>query len=304
MDKHLPSTLERYESHTQAEKYNMDNSQITDLKSKFAKDGYVIIESGLSSHTLDDAIDDLLHYFGPNREVPIHVPFSDHGRIQDAWHISQNVLAIAQSKAVDNTLQQLYNKPAQAFQTLNFHSGTAQPVHSDTIHFNCEPFGAMCGVWTALEDISEDQGPLIFYPGSHKLKEMNYLDLGLKADYSSYPAYLEKIKNLIQEHKFKPKYGLLKKGQSLIWSANLLHGGAPHHKKKLSRHSQVTHYYMGEHNAWRPSLSEQERYYFTPEVVRDVSDEPYQYPLKETEVKKRALPIRAINRLKQRFLKN
>jgi len=26
----------------------------------------------------------------------------------------------------------------------------------------------MCGVWLALEDIDADNGPLIYYPGSHR----------------------------------------------------------------------------------------------------------------------------------------
>lgn len=26
----------------------------------------------------------------------------------------------------------------------------------------------MCGVWVALEDVGPDQGPLVYYPGSHR----------------------------------------------------------------------------------------------------------------------------------------
>ena len=37
---------------------------------------------------------------------------------------------------------------------------------------------------------------------------------------------------------------ILKKGQALIWSANLLHGGGEHRDKTRTRHSQVTHYYF------------------------------------------------------------
>lgn len=276
---------------------------IAALKADFADHGYVIIDSQLAPETLDGAIDDLAKHFGHNREVPIHVPFSDYGRIQDAWHISQHVLKIALCSNVKRTVEQLYEKPSQAFQTLNFHKGTKQPIHSDTIHFNCEPFGAMCGVWTALEDISAEQGPLVFYPGSHKLAEMNYQDFGLTADAGSYETYLEKLKELIQEHGFQPKYGILKKGQSLIWQANLIHGGAPQTDGTLSRHSQVTHHYLGKPKAWRPSLSEHERHYFTPEKVRDVSGEPYHYPLKgELASKKKALAVRIFNKVKRHLM--
>ena len=31
------------------------------------------------------------------------------------------------------------------------------------------PEGFMCGVWVALEDMDMDNGPLVYYPGSHQL---------------------------------------------------------------------------------------------------------------------------------------
>ncbi|RBP48876.1 phytanoyl-CoA dioxygenase family protein [Arenicella xantha] len=255
----------------------MDGS-LQRLKADFEREGFVILDSGIDESILDATVGDLQKHFGNDRDIPVHVPYSDPWRIQDAWHINQSVLAIATAPSVLEVLQSLYQKPPQPFQTLNFYKGTQQPVHSDSIHFNSEPFGAMCGVWMALEDIGPDQGPLIYYPGSHKLAEMNYADLDLEACEASYPQYLEKIQGLINEHKFQPEYGLLKKGQCLIWSANILHGGAVQHDRELTRKSQVTHYYLGKPKAWRPVQSAAGRFYFEPEVVRDVSGESYKYP--------------------------
>lgn len=249
------------------------------LRNQYSEKGYVVVESGIDHSVLDAAITDLSPYFGDEREIPIHVPFSDYGRIQDAWHISQNVLAIALSKPINDVLSTLYQQPAKAFQTLNFQKGTKQPVHSDTIHFNSEPFAAMCGVWTALEDIGPDQGPLIYYPGSHKLPEMNYEDFGLTPNSTSYLEYLAKLEDLIHEHQFKADFGVIKKGQSLIWSANLLHGGSQVNDRSLTRHSQVTHFYIGKPKAWRPSESQYKRFYFEPDEVKDVSGQPFRYPL-------------------------
>lgn len=279
----------------------MDEKRLV-LKTDFEQNGYVVLDSGIDESVLDAAVVDLGKYFGDEREVPIHVPYADRGRIQDAWHISQNVLAIATAPTVLTALETIYGKSAQPFQTLNFYRGTQQPVHSDSIHFNSEPFGAMCGVWTALEDIGPDQGPLIYYPGSHKLPEMNYPDFGLPACEDSYPQYLEELQRLIQEHGFKPEFGLLKKGQCLIWSANILHGGSHQNDKSLTRQSQVTHYYLGQPKAWRPVQSVDERFYFEPEIVRDVSDEPYKYPLKITHVRP-TLAERVIDVIKRRVFR-
>jgi ectoine hydroxylase-related dioxygenase (phytanoyl-CoA dioxygenase family) len=36
----------------------------------------------------------------------------------------------------------------------------------------------MCGVWVALEDIDMGNGPLIYYPGSHRVPEVTMKELG------------------------------------------------------------------------------------------------------------------------------
>ncbi len=57
----------------------------------------------------------------------------------------------------------------------------------------------MCGVWVALEDIDMDCGPLVYYPGSHKLPEVTLTDIGVTADASNYPKYEDYIENLIED---------------------------------------------------------------------------------------------------------
>lgn len=252
------------------------------LKKQYIKNGYVIIDTQLDVANIDGAREDLEKYFGENREHPIHVPYADQGRIQDAWHISQNVFALAQSQRVLDVLQYLYDAPAKPFQTLNFYKGTEQAVHVDSIHFNSEPFGSMCGVWIALEDIGPDQGPLVYYPGSHELPEMNYddfdLDDGPDENYAQYVLELQKI---IDKKGYQPELGVIKKGQAVVWSANIMHGGSFQKDKSLTRHSQVTHYYIGNPKCWRPTLSSKDqRMYFTPDWVEDMSDKPYRFPVK------------------------
>ena len=54
---------------------------------------------------------------------------------------------------------------------------------------------------------------------------------------------------------FEPRVGLLKKGQALLWSSNLLHGGSPMQDPQSTRKSQVTHYYFEGCRYWTPMLS-------------------------------------------------
>jgi hypothetical protein len=248
------------------------------LKQQFLQQGYLIIDTDIDVSVLDGAREDLAPFFGDDRQDPINVPHAEPNRIQDAWYISQHVLKIAQSKQVLDVLETLYENEARPFQTINFYKGTQQPVHADSIHFNSEPFGSMCGVWVALEDIGPDQGPLIYYPGSQMLDEMNY-DFFKLASYSKYyPQYLSGLQDVIAEHGFTPEHGIIKKGQAVIWSANIIHGGSTQRDMSLTRHSQVTHYYMRGARYWRPGASIRTRNYFEPDWVRDVSGEPNRFP--------------------------
>ena len=85
------------------------------------------------------------------------------------------------------------------------------------------------------------RGPLIYYPGSHTLPILARADIGGQGTYRDYE---QQIAALIDAHGLQPEYGLLKRGQALIWTANLIHGGSPRRNPALTRRSQVTHYYF------------------------------------------------------------
>ena len=228
----------------------------------FARDGYVVFDAALPEGAIDRVVDDLDRLVGtPGRQYR-------EGRVQDAWRISDAIRTVAVTPTVLDALQQLYGDPPLPFQTLNFPRGTEQRAHADSIHFNSEPFGRMCGVWVALEDIGPDQGPLFYYPGSQRLPELNFPELGLTPiSYRNYPAYEDAIAAQIEVHGFAPAHGLLKRGQALVWAANLLHGGSHQNDKSLGRRSQVTHYYFPRCRYWRPGASKRIRAYFEPEWI-------------------------------------
>ncbi len=172
-------------------------------------------------------------------------------RFQDAWlHYNfESVKKIACHPEILEALKNMFGREPFPFQTLNFPVGSEQPYHSDSLHFNSDPIGFMCGVWVALEDISSDSGPLIYYPGSHRLPYMNGEKLNLKLEdvkKTKFPQtlYQQEWRNLLEKNHFKKTYFLPQKGQVLIWHANLLHGGSKVLKKGTSRWSQVTHYFF------------------------------------------------------------
>ena len=189
-------------------------------------------------------------------------------RLQEAWAISNNIHKIAVYPAVLDLLRELFGHEPKPFQTLNFEMGTEQDVHSDAVHFNTEPFGLMCGVWLAMEDIGQGQGPLLYYPGSHNMPEATSDVLGFEVSAANYPRIVQYWRAAIAENQYPEELGILKKGEAIIWDTNLLHGGAPHTDKSKTRKSMVTHYYFEGCKPWRPLYSDGgKKQYFEPEWI-------------------------------------
>jgi ectoine hydroxylase-related dioxygenase (phytanoyl-CoA dioxygenase family) len=201
---------------------------------------------GCSESILDGIVADLKgRYQGEYRLEPDGVHYSER-RIMNFWKLSANVKALALAPKILTVLEDLYGRKPLPFQTLNFQVGTEQPAHSDTVHFNSMPPGYMCGVWVALEDIDMESGPVVYYPGSHKLPEVTMEDVGYVADEDHGQGqirYSEYIADLIEGEKLEPHYATLRKGEAFVWAANLLHGGSAR-SGTLTRHSQVTHFFF------------------------------------------------------------
>jgi hypothetical protein len=211
-------------------------------KQRFERDGYLIVgDSGCAESVLDGIVTDLDTLFeGEYRRESDGVHYSAH-RIMDAWKISANVKALALAPKILTMLEELYGRRPLPFQTLNFRWGTEQPAHSDAMHFNSMPSGYMCGVWVALEDIEMESGPVVYYPGSHKLPEPTMDDIGQESDEAQYSQY---VADLIQREQLEPRYATIRKGQVFVWASNLLHGGSARKDQSRTRYSQVTHFFF------------------------------------------------------------
>lgn len=182
-------------------------------------------------------------------------------RIQDAWRFQHDVKALATNPVVIALLSKLWGRQAFPFQTLNFAVGTQQAAHSDSVHFSSMPERFMCGVWVAFEDVSPDAGPLFYYPGSHRWPLMTNALIGKRGfgeelDSAQTP-FSEAWDAIIEATGTHPEFFQAKKGQALIWCANLLHGGGVQHDPRLTRWSQVTHYYFEDCIYYTPAFSDE-----------------------------------------------
>lgn len=149
---------------------------------------------------------------------------------------------------LNTILELLIGKRTHVFQSINFRKGTQQKAHSDSYHMTTFPQGFLIAAWIALEDIDETMGPIFYYPGSHKLPYLmnDSFDHGgssMMIGNENYANYEAAIKDLIEKKGLEKKQFTAKKGDVLIWHANLLHGGDAITKEGSTRKSMVLHYY-------------------------------------------------------------
>jgi ectoine hydroxylase-related dioxygenase (phytanoyl-CoA dioxygenase family) len=226
------------------------------IASEYYENGFIVINN-IFSNELIDKVKSEMNEKGFNENFPIQT-FRNNIRIQDLWQYSDSVKELACHPKIMDTLKMLYEREPVPFQTLNFKVGTQQKAHSDTLHFSSLPARYMCGVWVALEDITEDNGPLFYYPGSHRNPEYNFSDFKNTTEdtsYENYPEYETFMEDLMEKSSYKKKKFLAKKGDALIWSSNIIHGGSPVEDPQSTRYSQVTHYYFENCIYYTPMLS-------------------------------------------------
>ena len=147
----------------------------------------------------------------------------------------------------------LLGKKVIPFQTMNFRLGSEQRAHSDLIHMTTEPQGYLIATWFALEPCTPENGPLVYYPGSHRLPFVSTDDYDsgnstflLGSDRNK--KYEDKIAEVLAASGIQPKMFLANRGDVLIWHSNLIHGGSPitgrdANGHELTRKSMVCHYF-------------------------------------------------------------
>lgn len=217
--------------------------------------GYFIIKNCFSKADIDTTWDAYEEAIAQGRvelnQDPKHPDDPYPGRSQDTHLKVREIAAILCNETIKSWISLFMERTAKPFQTLVAHKGSQQATHSDSIHMTTFPLGYLTAAWVAMEDIHEDSGPLVYYPGSHKLPYMLSSDVGItirEFQERQYDAYREKyepaVRELIDSQALQPKYFLPGKGDVLIWHANLLHGGSLRKNLKYSRKSIVCHYFV------------------------------------------------------------
>ena len=243
----------------QQQKFKKLDKKIQESLLKWSKDGFVVLESFFQKEEVDlinKEVEDLLKA----KKIKWK-----NNRILFAIKKSKLLKSVATFPKLKECIDLLMGKEMDLFQSINFYESSQQKTHSDSIHMTTFPQGNIIAVWIALQDVGPQDGPLHYYPGSHKLpyimnKDFDNLSTKFKLGNKSYQDYEDKIEQIIKDNsQLKKEIFLPKKGDVLIWHANLLHGAEAKTNPKSSRKSMVFHFYASDAIAYheiteRPTL--------------------------------------------------
>jgi ectoine hydroxylase-related dioxygenase (phytanoyl-CoA dioxygenase family) len=144
-------------------------------------------------------------------------------------------------------LQVVFDQPPLLFQSLTFERGSQQGMHQDTAYVVVDKPLELAASWIALQNVEEGSGELMYYEGSHRLPEFafsgQFKHWNRERDGAAqHDRWSREIHEHAQRLQMPYRTFLPKKGDVLIWHADLAHGGCSVVHDELTRKSLVGHY--------------------------------------------------------------
>ncbi|MCB9877189.1 MAG: phytanoyl-CoA dioxygenase family protein [Planctomycetes bacterium] len=220
--------------------------------------GFVVLPQAVTGADIDQLTDDVARdWRAGNPAVTIELCDGDGGyhrmlpewrdrpsKVLDYHGVRESARRIQFAPAIRRFLRQLFERPPMATQSLLFTYGTEQAMHQDTAYVVMRSPMEFVGCWVALEDIVPGSGELQYYSGSHRIPE--YLWLGRSRarppGYEDHGEFLDWVRRHSEERGCELVRFLPKKGDAVIWHADLVHGGSRRELREQTRRSLVTHY--------------------------------------------------------------
>gem|GEM_PF-1169282 len=236
------------------------------LLRQWVTDGYVILPRAVPEKLLAPALEDLERaYRGdfPDLRFDIHglgraVPYAPEAQVNPSkaldvhWH-SEAVRKMMYAPALLAFLHLIFERRVLASQTLGFWRGSQQNGHQDSAYVVYSMPMQFAASWIALEDVKEGAGELFYHVGSHRLGEYRFHSrfkgvsearrLGFSETHTEaqIAQHVDRIAKQAKGLDLRTERFLAKRGDVLIWAADLVHGGSTISKSQ-TRKSIVTHY--------------------------------------------------------------
>lgn len=185
---------------------------------------------------------------GDNSPRPVLAGMNRRGvRIVDSYGALPQALDLLSSPALVDFLQALFAERPKLFQSLSFDTGSEQGFHQDTAYVVVDRPLEIVGCWVALEDVKLGSGELQYIIGSHRLPDF---DFGGNRKHwrptedapDSHARWTRWLVEESQRRGLAVESFLARRGDILVWHADVAHGGAPITHPEYSRKSLVGHF--------------------------------------------------------------
>jgi phytanoyl-CoA hydroxylase len=228
---------------------------------RFVRDGYIVIPQAVPAELIDllhAEIEELwtappaglmIETYEPDNRLK-HIPpvvayRAGVTKLLDVFAFSATArTAIANPPTVD-FLRAIFGARPKAFQSLSFWNGSQQAIHKDTAYVRVDTGVArLAATWLALEDVEAGTGELEYYIGSHRAPAFMFGGESRWMEYKpeEHLAFLRSLHEDAQQFGNPRGSFLGKKGDVLVWHADLAHGGAQITKPGRTRRSLVAHF--------------------------------------------------------------
>jgi hypothetical protein len=228
---------------------------------QFARDGYTVFDKAVGTRLIERLKAELDQFWqnppegmlietfepdGEMRYVPPDARWrSGRTKLLDVFAHSDLARQVIAAPPVVEFLSILFEDAPKAFQTLNFHNGNEAPMHKDTAYVKVDgnPL-ALAASWTALEDVEAGTGELEYFIGSHRAPDFLFggISKWMENHAEDHPAFLESLHRDAETFGHNRGKFLARRGDVLVWHADLAHGDAPVSRVDRSRQSLVTHF--------------------------------------------------------------
>jgi len=229
------------------------------LISGFVRSGLVILPGAAEAAAVDafqeriarsfrEGNDDLLYQVpGVQQPSPVSPGLERRGtRIVDAYVVMPEARRLLGSPPLMAFLTAIFDEDPLLFQSLSFDQGSEQGLHQDTAYVVVDQPLAFAACWIALEDVRPGSGELMYVPGSHRFDDF---DFNGKKHWSPVEDGNEKhqewaawLPREAQRRGLSVERFLARRGDVLVWHADLAHGGSPIADPTLTRQSLVGHF--------------------------------------------------------------
>lgn len=154
-----------------------------------------------------------------------------------------SIRAVALSPRLKRVIKHLLQAEPLICNSLNFERGSQQDAHIDSWYM-CPPKDeGMVAASISLDPVDETNGPIFFYPGSHKIPPYRFSDGRLNMISDEFDACRAYLDSEISARKLKTVRFRGEPGDVFIWHGQLIHGGSEIRDLKRTRNSLVVHYW-------------------------------------------------------------